>query len=92
MWYKRCAEGLTIYLYVQPGAKKTEITGVHDSELKIRLNIPPIEGRANKALLKYMAQVFDVPIRQVTLKRGATSRHKILLITGSLVEPDGLFF
>jgi uncharacterized protein (TIGR00251 family) len=92
VWYKRNAEGLTIYLYVQPGAKKTEITGVHDSELKIRLNTPPIEDRANKALLKYIAQIFNVPIRQVTLKCGAKSRHKILLITGSLVEPDRLFF
>jgi uncharacterized protein len=91
VWYKRDAEGLTIYLYVQPGAKKTEITGVHDSELKIRLNTPPIEGRANKALLKYIAQIFNIPIKQVTLKRGAKSRHKILLITGSLVEPNGLF-
>jgi len=91
VWYKRDAEGLTIYLYVQPGAKKTEIMGVHDRELKIRFNIPPIEGRANKALLKYIAQAFNVPIRQVTLKRGTKSRHKIILITGSLVEPDCLF-
>ena len=90
MWYQRDAEGLTLRLYVQPGAKKTEIVGLHEGELKIRLNTPPIEGRANKALLKYIAEIFKVPIRQVTLQRGDKSRHKVLTIIGSMVNPDDL--
>ncbi|PWY57045.1 YggU family protein [Legionella qingyii] len=90
MWYQRDAEGLTLRLYVQPGAKKTEIVGLHEGELKIRLNTPPLEGRANKALLKYIAQIFKVPARQITLQRGDKSRHKVLTIIGSMVEPDDL--
>ncbi|KTD02239.1 DUF167 domain-containing protein [Fluoribacter gormanii] len=90
MWYQRDAEGLTLRLYVQPGAKKTEIVGLHEGELKIRLNTPPIEGRANKALLKYIAEIFKVPIRQITLQRGDKSRHKVLTIIGSMVNPDDL--
>ncbi|MCW8444427.1 DUF167 family protein [Fluoribacter gormanii] len=90
MWYQRDAEGLTLRLYVQPGAKKTEIVGLHEGELKIRLNTPPIEGRANKALLKYIAQTFKVPARQITLQRGDKSRHKVLTIIGSMVNPDDL--
>ncbi len=90
MWYQRDAEGLTLRLYVQPGAKKTEIAGIHENELKIRLNTPPIEGRANKALLKYIAQIFKVPIRQITLQRGDKSRHKILTVIGTGVDPDDL--
>lgn len=90
MWYQRDADGLTLHLYVQPGAKKTEIAGIHENELKIRLNTPPIEGRANKALLKYIAQIFKVPIRQVTLQRGDKSRHKILTVIGTGIDPDDL--
>lgn len=90
-WYKQDPEGLTLYLQVQPGAKKTEIIAVHDQELKIRLQAPPIEGRANQVLLKWIAQLFDVPIRQVALKRGEKSRHKVLVIRGSLMDPDTIY-
>ncbi|KTC81850.1 DUF167 domain-containing protein [Legionella cincinnatiensis] len=91
MWYKREAEHLILHLYVQPGAKKTEIVGIHEGELKIRLNTPPIEGRANKELLKYVAQILKVPLSQVVLKRGDKSRHKVLLVKNSLVDPNVLF-
>ncbi len=90
MWYRQEDGGLTIHLYVQPGAKKTEIVGLYDNELKIRLNTPPIEGRANKELLKYIAELFNVPVRQVILKRGDKSRHKIVSVIGSVVEPEYL--
>ncbi|WP_242604621.1 DUF167 domain-containing protein [Legionella fairfieldensis] len=86
-WYKYTASGVTIYLYVQPGAKRTRIAGVHGEALKIQLNASPIEGRANEALLNYMARFFDVPIRQVTLIRGHKSRYKMLKITGSSIDP-----
>ncbi|KTC78891.1 hypothetical protein Lche_0911 [Legionella cherrii] len=90
MWYQRDVEGFTLRLYVQPGAKKTEIVGIHEGALKIRLNTPPIEGRANKALLQFVAQLFKVPVRQVNLKRGDKSRHKTVLVKGTVVEPDNL--
>ncbi|KTD42160.1 DUF167 domain-containing protein [Legionella parisiensis] len=91
MWYKHEAEGLTLHLYVQPGAKKTEIVGIYEGELKIRLNAPPIEGRANKVLLKYIAQIFQVPIKKVELQRGDKSRHKLIRVINSEVAPDDLF-
>ncbi|KTC89609.1 DUF167 domain-containing protein [Fluoribacter dumoffii] len=91
MWYQRDVKDVTLHLYVQPGAKKTEIIGIHEGELKIRLNTPPIEGRANKALLQYIAQLFKVPVRQVILKRGDKSRHKTLLVIDTGVDPDDLF-
>jgi len=90
VWYQRDVEGLILHLYVQPGAKKTEIVGIHEGELKIRLNTPPIEGRANKALLQYVAQIFKVPVRQVILKRGEKSRHKTLTVIGTVIEPNDL--
>jgi uncharacterized protein (TIGR00251 family) len=89
-WYRRNGEVLTLTLHVQPGAKRTDVAGLHGEALKIRLAAPPIEGRANEALLKFIADAFGVPLRQVELKQGGQSRHKVVAITGSKVEPESL--
>ena len=89
-WYRRNGEVLTLTLHVQPGAKSTNVAGLHGEALKIRLAAPPIEGRANDALLRFIAESFDVPLRQVELKQGGQSRHKVVAVTGSKVEPDSL--
>ena len=87
-WYRRNGDVLTLTLHVQPGAKRSEVAGLHGDALKIRLAAPPIEGRANEALLKFIAESFGVPLRQVELKQGGQSRHKVVAITGSKDEPD----
>lgn len=87
VWYRRENDIVTVNIYVQPGAKHTEVAGFHGDAIKIRLASPPIDGRANDALLKYVAQLFDVPLRQVELQRGNKSRHKKVAIVGSKIEP-----
>lgn len=89
-WYRRCGDVLTLTLHVQPGAKRSEIAGLHGDALKIRLAAPPVEGRANEALLKFIAALFGVPLRQVELRQGGQSRHKVIAITGSAIEPESL--
>jgi uncharacterized protein len=89
-WYRRNGENITLTLHVQPGAKRSEIAGLHGDALKIRLAAPPIEGRANEALLKFIAKLFDVPLRSVELKQGGQSRHKLVAVSGSKVEPESL--
>jgi len=89
-WYRRNGDLLTLTLHIQPGAKRTEMAGLHGEALKIRLAAPPIEGRANDALLKFIANIFGVPLRQVELKQGGQSRHKVVAVTGSKVEPESL--
>ena len=89
-WYRRNADVITLTLQVQPGAKRSEIAGLHGAALKIRLAPPPIEGRANEALLKFIAELFGVPLRQVELKQGGQSRHKVVAITGSAIDPESL--
>lgn len=89
-WYRRNEEAVTLVMHVQPGAKRSEIAGLHGGALKIRLAAPPIEGRANEALLKLVARLFDVPLRQVELKQGGQSRHKVVVVTGSKIEPESL--
>ncbi len=89
-WYRRSGDVITLTLHIQPGAKRTDVAGLHGEALKIRLAAPPIEGRANEALLKFIAESFGVPVRQVELKQGGQSRHKVVAVTGSTVEPESL--
>lgn len=90
MWYRREGDIITLVLHVQPGAKRSEIAGLHGEALKIKLAAPPIEGRANEALLRFIADSFKVPLRNVELKQGAQSRHKVLAVNGSRVQPESL--
>jgi len=89
-WYRRDGDVISLTLHVQPGAKRTEISGLHGEALKIRLAAPPIEGRANEALLRFIADTFCVPMRQVELKQGGQSRHKVVMVTGSKVAPESV--
>lgn len=89
-WYRCHDDCITLILHVQPGARKTTVAGLHGDALKIRLAAPPIEGRANDALLRYIADFFKVPVRNVQLKQGEQSRHKRVEVRGSLINPDTL--
>lgn len=89
-WYRRNNDVIMLTLHVQPGAKRSAIAGLHGNALKIKLAAPPIEGRANEALLKFLAGIFEVPQRNVELHHGNQSRHKVVAITGSLIDPENL--
>jgi len=89
-WYGINGDCITLILHVQPGARQTTVAGLHGDALKIRLAAPPIEGRANEALLRFIADVFKVPLRDVELKQGEQSRHKRVAVRGSLINPESL--
>ena len=89
-WYHCNGDCITLILHVQPGAKKTALAGLHGDALKIRLAAPPVEGRANEALLRFIAETFNVPLRNVELKQGEQSRHKRVVVHASLVDPASL--
>lgn len=89
-WYRRRDDVITLTLHVQPGAKRSEIAGLHGDALKIKLSAPPVEGRANEALLKFLAKTFEVPLRNVELLQGTQSRHKVVAVAGSPVAPESL--
>jgi uncharacterized protein len=81
---------MILTLHVQPGAKRSEIVGLHGGALKIKLAAPPIEGRANDALLRFITDLFAVPLRNAELKQGEQSRHKVVAVSGSKIEPESL--
>ena len=73
---------LLLSLLVQPRASKNEITGIHDSTLKIRLTAPPVEGRANKAVIAFLADQLRLPKSAFTIKSGRQQRRKRVVISG----------
>ena len=77
---------MTLAVRAQPGAKKTAITGIYGegaaAQLKIAVHAPPIEGRANEALIAFLAEVFRLPKSAVELKSGELSRSKVFLLRG----------
>lgn len=71
-----------LHLHVQPKASKTRIVGFHDGCLKIAVAAPPVEGKANKAVVRYLADIFAVAVRDVVLTSGAQSRKKTVVVSG----------
>ena len=80
------AAGVTLAVRAQPGAKKTAITGVYGegaaAQLKIAVHAPPLEGRANTALIAFLAEMFSLPKHAVELVSGELSRSKVFLLRG----------
>jgi uncharacterized protein (TIGR00251 family) len=74
--------GVRISVHAQPGAKKTEVAGLHGNAIKIRIQAPPLEGRANDELIRFLAEALNVPRAHVTLYRGDKSRTKVFSIIG----------
>ena len=81
-------DALLLTLHVQPGARRTEVAGMHGDALKVRLAAPPVDGKANAELLRYLASEFGVPLRQVALVRGETSRLKVVRVVRPTARPD----
>jgi hypothetical protein len=87
-WRREEAGAVVLTLHVQPGAKRTEVAGAHGDALKVRLAAPPVEGKANAELLRFLAAAFGVPARAVTLVRGETSRQKVVRVERPARRPD----
>ena len=83
--------GCTLTLRVHPGARHNAITGTHDGALKISLTTPPTDGRANEALIAFLAELLKLPRARITLIQGQTSRTKTVRIIGlSTLEVESL--
>lgn len=77
-------------VHAQPGAKRTEVSGLHGEALKVRVGAPALGDRANAALVEFLAQRFGVARRDVSLVAGARSREKRFEIRRSRVPPGSL--
>lgn len=79
-WIRDDKNGTLLLLYIQPGASKSEVSGLHGERLKIRIKAPPVEGEANRELINFIAQKLGLSRSKVRILRGETSRQKDLIV------------
>lgn len=72
----REGEDLILRLYIQPKASRDQLVGLHGDELKVAITAPPVDGKANAHLTKYLAKQFRVAKGQVVIEKGELGRHK----------------
>jgi len=78
--------GLSFLVRVQPRANRNEIDGEWQGALRIRLTVPPVEGRANEALRRFLAECLNVPLGAVKIASGQRSRLKRIEVQGAKAE------
>ena len=80
---KERADGaLSIAFYVQPKASRNRIAGLHGEALKLSITAPPVDGKANEAVIGFVAKLFKVPKAAVNIESGEASRSKVLRLSG----------
>ncbi len=89
-WYRRHGTGWLLEVHAQPGARSNGIAGLHGERLKVRIASPAVDGRANEALVRYLAERLDVPRGTVHLIRGERSRDKSVVVDAADARPERL--
>lgn len=75
-WYRWDGDDLILAVHIQPGARHNEVAGLHGDRLKIRITAPPVDGKANTHLRRYLADCFGVAATAIELLAGTGGRHK----------------
>ena len=84
IWLKQTPNGITLNLHCQPGAKITKVVGLHDGCLKISLQAPALENKANELLLAWLSKQLKIPQKQIQFISGQNSRIKRLEVWGAI--------
>ena len=82
-------QDLLLFCHLQPGASKTEFSGLHGDRLKIRIKAPPVDGKANAAIVEFLSDEFSVAKNQVRIEQGELGRQKTIKIRCPQVIPFG---
>jgi uncharacterized protein len=81
-------KAILLKIYLQPKSSKNEVVGPYRDGIKVKVTAPPIEGKANEALIRLLAKTLDVPPSRIEIIKGHHSREKTLKISGvALQEP-----
>ncbi len=81
------AGDVVLTLHVQPGAKRSDFAGKYGDALKLRLAAPAVDGKANAELVRFLADAFGVPQRNVEIVRGESSRAKVVRVIAPTKRP-----
>ena len=86
-WFHWHENQLELKLYIQPGAQRNEVVGLHANRLKVRIAAPPLDGKANGELLRFLAEEFGVARSRVSLLSGEAYREKRVEISSPTIKP-----
>jgi hypothetical protein len=89
-WYRWDGADLVLRLRIQPRAARDELAGPHGNRLRVRIQAPPVDGKANARLISLVAEWCGVPKSQVTLVAGETGRDKTLRVVAPWTPPPGV--
>ncbi|WP_318402882.1 DUF167 family protein YggU [Photobacterium leiognathi] len=81
-------DDLIVRLYIQPKASRDQIVGLHDDEIKIAITAPPVDGKANAHLVKYLSKQFKVAKGLIHVEKGLQGRHKQVRIEAPKAIPN----
>jgi uncharacterized protein (TIGR00251 family) len=84
IWLKQTPTGIVLNIHCQPGAKVSKVVGLHDGYLKISLQAPALENKANEMLIAWLSKQLRIPQKQIRFLSGQNSRQKRLEIWGSI--------
>jgi len=87
-WCSAVSGGVRISVQITPNAKKSEVIGVLEDALKIRLRAQPIEGKANEALVRFLADTLSVPKNAVSITHGQTNKRKMIEVSAPDITPE----
>lgn len=79
-------DGVTIRLRVQPRSSRVGFAGVFEDSIRLKIHAPPVDGAANEACQRFLADFFSLPIKSVQLMSGASSRTKVFLLRGLTLD------
>ncbi len=77
---KKCKSGIQFPAYILPRSSQNKVSGLHGKALKIKLTSPPVDGEANKALVKFLARILKTSPGNITIVSGATGRNKSISV------------
>jgi uncharacterized protein (TIGR00251 family) len=84
--FKELNGAVTFAVKVVPRASKNQVAGIEGDAIKIRLNAPPVDGKANAALIEFLADGLNLSRSQIEIVTGHTSRHKVVRIRGATLK------
>ena len=89
-WCSALPGAIRLSVQITPNAKKTEVVGVLDEALKLKLQAQPVEGQANAALVKWLAKALGVGRGAVVITHGLTNKKKLIEVSSATLTPDAV--
>ncbi|GBN09422.1 UPF0235 protein C15orf40 [Araneus ventricosus] len=86
--YSGAKNEIIIKIHAKPGAKESGITDIGEESVGIQIAAPPVDGEANKELIRYLSEVLQLRKSELSLEKGSRSKEKTVIISGSSVTAD----